>query len=298
MKTILIGDLHGCYDEAIDLLDAVAACASDRVIFLGDLVDRGPQPRECVDLAMKHECLLGNHEEKHLQIRQKREVDLSPDHARTRRALATEHYEYFARLPLFILLPEYGAAAIHAGALPGIPIPSQDLSSIACTMHQSAGAQELLAVQGPSYSLVLDESLAWPGEADFWALGVRSAARERARRGYRYGVRLRFAADRARLARLANRPSAFATSALDRRTAHRINTCSRGCARVLLMCVSSRACEHLSSAGWFSFWRAVVVSHRSRLCNRIQSRLHRSCRARPLARAPVWSPLPFPLLMR
>jgi len=124
-RTILIGDLHGCYDEALELLLAVAA-PNDRVIFLGDLVDRGPQPRECVELAMKHECLLGNHEEKHLQIRKKREEDLSPDHARTRRTLGPEHYDYFAKLPTFIALPEFGAVAIHAGAMPGVPIAAQD----------------------------------------------------------------------------------------------------------------------------------------------------------------------------
>jgi hypothetical protein len=56
-RTIVIGDLHGCYEEAVELLDRVAACESDRVIFAGDLVDRGPMPRECVELAMQHECI-------------------------------------------------------------------------------------------------------------------------------------------------------------------------------------------------------------------------------------------------
>ncbi len=125
-RTILIGDLHGCYDEAVELLDRVAASASDRVIFLGDLVDRGPKPRECVELAMRHSCILGNHEEKHLQQRRRKDSALSPDHLRTRRALGDEHYAYFERLPKFILLPEHGAAAVHAGAMPGVPIPSQD----------------------------------------------------------------------------------------------------------------------------------------------------------------------------
>src|SRR5262245_42621663 len=60
-RVIVIGDLHGCYDEAIELLDRVAACASDRVVFAGDLVDRGPKRRECVELAMRHESILGNH---------------------------------------------------------------------------------------------------------------------------------------------------------------------------------------------------------------------------------------------
>jgi hypothetical protein len=125
-RTIIIGDLHGCHDEAVDLLDKLAVSASDRVIFLGDLVDRGPKPRECVELAMKFECILGNHEEKHLQQRHRPDQDLSPGHLETRRALGPEHFAYFESLPTFLELPEFGAAAVHAGAMPGVPIPRQD----------------------------------------------------------------------------------------------------------------------------------------------------------------------------
>jgi serine/threonine protein phosphatase 1 len=126
MRTIVIGDLHGCYEEASALLDLLAVTEKDRVIFAGDLVDRGPKNRECVELAMRHECILGNHEEKHLQQRKRKDEDLSPDHLRTRRALSDSHYEYFAKLPTFIRLPEFGAVVVHAGVMPGVAIESQD----------------------------------------------------------------------------------------------------------------------------------------------------------------------------
>jgi diadenosine tetraphosphatase ApaH/serine/threonine PP2A family protein phosphatase len=125
-RTIVIGDLHGCYDETLELLDRLAVGSSDRVIFAGDLVDRGPKPRECVELAMRHECILGNHEEKHLRQRRKPVEALLPDHAATRRALDESHLDWFATLPLFIRLPEAGAVVVHAGVLPGVPIEKQD----------------------------------------------------------------------------------------------------------------------------------------------------------------------------
>lgn len=125
-RTIVVGDLHGCFDEAVELLDRLAVGPADRVIFAGDLVDRGPKPRECVELAMRHEAVLGNHEEKHLQQRRRADDRLSPDHLGTRRALGPEHYAYLASLPLFVRLPEHGAAVVHAGALPGIPLERQD----------------------------------------------------------------------------------------------------------------------------------------------------------------------------
>jgi len=117
-RTILIGDLHGCYDEALALLDRLAVTDGDQVIFVGDLVDRGPKPRECVELAMRHACILGNHEEKHLLS--------SNHHPETRAALREEHYAYFRKLPKLIRLPEHGAVVVHAGVMPGVAIESQD----------------------------------------------------------------------------------------------------------------------------------------------------------------------------
>jgi hypothetical protein len=124
-RTIVIGDLHGCYDEAVALLRKLSAGPSDRVIFAGDLIDRGPKPRECVELAMQHECILGNHEEKHLQQRRRDSSKLSPDHLRTREALEDRHYEYLEKLPLMIRLPEVNAAVVHAGAYPGLALEAQ-----------------------------------------------------------------------------------------------------------------------------------------------------------------------------
>jgi diadenosine tetraphosphatase ApaH/serine/threonine PP2A family protein phosphatase len=127
-RTIVIGDLHGCYDEAIDLLDKLAVTSTDRVIFAGDLIDRGPQRRECLDLAMRNECILGNHEEKHLRMRHRPDSALIPDHLETRRVLANADYEYFESLPLYLLIPEAAAAVVHAGVLPGLPLAEQPAS--------------------------------------------------------------------------------------------------------------------------------------------------------------------------
>jgi len=124
-RTIVVGDLHGCRDEALDLLDKLAVTSADRVIFAGDLVDRGPDPRGCVELAMAHEAILGNHEEKHLRIRGRPAEALSPDHLRTRQALDDQHYAWLDGLPLYVRLPESNAVVVHAGVLPDRPIEAQ-----------------------------------------------------------------------------------------------------------------------------------------------------------------------------
>ncbi len=125
-RTIVIGDLHGCYDEAVELLSSLQATSSDRVIFAGDLIDRGPKPRECVELAMQHESLLGNHEERHLRQRLVPGIFLSDDHQATKDALGDRHYTYLRSLPTFLRLPEHNAAIVHAGAFPGVPLEQQE----------------------------------------------------------------------------------------------------------------------------------------------------------------------------
>jgi serine/threonine protein phosphatase 1 len=78
-----------------------------------------------VELAMQYECVLGNHEERHLQQRRLPAAKLSADHLRTREALADRHDAYLQSLPRFIRLPEHGAAVVHAGCFPGTPLDDQ-----------------------------------------------------------------------------------------------------------------------------------------------------------------------------
>jgi serine/threonine protein phosphatase 1 len=68
-RTIAIGDIHGC-DVALDiLLEELAPREDDQVIVVGDVIDRGPNTRGCIDrlLQLREKCrlvhLMGNHEE-------------------------------------------------------------------------------------------------------------------------------------------------------------------------------------------------------------------------------------------
>ena len=46
MTQLIIGDIHGCYDELQQLLDKSGISDDDEIIAIGDLFDRGPKPRE------------------------------------------------------------------------------------------------------------------------------------------------------------------------------------------------------------------------------------------------------------
>ena len=71
MRTIVIGDIHGCYDELVALIEKVQYNKeSDKLIFLGDYIDRGKDSSKVVafirDLQRQNKnviALRGNHEQ-------------------------------------------------------------------------------------------------------------------------------------------------------------------------------------------------------------------------------------------
>ena len=162
-RTFVFGDLHGMYDLTIQLMEQIGITRNDRVIFVGDLVDRGLDNDKCVELAMKHECVLGNHEEKHLFYndieRKGRDPNVQvPTHIAARKQLKPIHYDYFRSLPLFIRLPEFNAAVVHAGVWPNVPLEAQNQKHL---LHA-----QMINPEGP------DRGTKWPSKAPdgykFW----------------------------------------------------------------------------------------------------------------------------------
>lgn len=64
-KTYVISDVHGCYDQFIQLLEKIKFSDNDRLILLGDLVDRGPRSCKLLSFIMGKPNIypiLGNHD--------------------------------------------------------------------------------------------------------------------------------------------------------------------------------------------------------------------------------------------
>ena len=78
--THAIGDIHGRFDLLSSLLDFIQSDADRRhqepkVIFLGDIIDRGPNSKDCIELVTltlkrwpKSRLMLGNHDDYFLQV--------------------------------------------------------------------------------------------------------------------------------------------------------------------------------------------------------------------------------------
>jgi len=67
MATYVIGDIHGCYNELLNLLDVIKFDEKkDSLIFLGDILNRGPDSLKTIrfikSLGDRSTVILGNHD--------------------------------------------------------------------------------------------------------------------------------------------------------------------------------------------------------------------------------------------
>jgi serine/threonine protein phosphatase 1 len=64
-KFIVIGDIHGCLLQLNEILETTKVYSDHRIVFLGDYIDRGPDPEGVINTIKKYDAifLLGNHEE-------------------------------------------------------------------------------------------------------------------------------------------------------------------------------------------------------------------------------------------
>jgi len=64
-RTIVCGDIHGCFDEMMELLNHINFCEDDVLICVGDLLDRGPKSWDVANFFRNTPnafSVLGNHE--------------------------------------------------------------------------------------------------------------------------------------------------------------------------------------------------------------------------------------------
>jgi len=127
-RLIAIGDIHGCHSEFAELLGRLELTKDDRLILLGDLVNRGPDGLKVIDLAREHRALslLGNHELRLLKARRARDrKSVKESDLATFDRLREEDWKYLEAMPLTFEEPELNIVFVHGGFLPGEPWQKQ-----------------------------------------------------------------------------------------------------------------------------------------------------------------------------
>ena len=133
-RTIIIGDIHGCFDELGDLLGLINLQADDRVIAVGDLITKGPKSSQVLDLFIndpRFSSVVGNHDRAIRQYLRGEPVPLTKQQRDVIQQLDDDRQRYaqFLRsLPYIIELPSH--LIVHAGIRPGVALDEQMASDL------------------------------------------------------------------------------------------------------------------------------------------------------------------------
>ena len=124
-RLIFIGDVHGCYDELVELLARLAPSPNDVVVSVGDIVTKGPAADRCLDLW--RECgylaVQGNNEIKLLESARPLLRWLSRDRVLRRGDLL----RFIESWPIVIDFPAIAVTAVHGGFLPQMRVTAEEV---------------------------------------------------------------------------------------------------------------------------------------------------------------------------
>ena len=129
-RTMIVGDVHGMLQELEALMVKLAPTTEDTVVFVGDLVDKGPDSPGVVgfvrELADRVPVVLveGNHEDKHRQFRRNKTVhpdvaanmaSRSPELASITDGMSDADVAFLDTAVPFHRVPEHNLLVVHGG---------------------------------------------------------------------------------------------------------------------------------------------------------------------------------------
>ena len=171
IRDIVIGDVHGCLEELDELLRTIEYTTTDRLVFVGDLVDRGPDSAGMVRRVRELSaiCVMGNHDEwyrrndRHEAVRlstgKKNPMRKNPEKEAIYAQLSAVDLAWLAALPLYYRLDEH-TVVVHAGMSPGIPVEKQPTQSLLRMRY-------LRRATGQMWNMASEELLT-PDVAAYW----------------------------------------------------------------------------------------------------------------------------------
>ncbi|MFB6227821.1 MAG: metallophosphoesterase family protein [Halobacteriales archaeon] len=107
----VVGDVHGCRETLVELLDSIAPAGENLVVLVGDLVRKGPDSKGVIDIVRNRENVLsirGNNEQKLIDGRKRLP------------SLSSEDVSFLESLPLAIGWEN--SLVVHGGIDPQKPV--------------------------------------------------------------------------------------------------------------------------------------------------------------------------------
>ncbi len=196
MRTFVIGDLQGCYDPLVKLLEKIEYNPNnDHLWFVGDVINRGPKSLECLRfvketvLAGRGKMVLGNHDFHLLAAysgleKYKSKSDTLDDILEAEDC--DQLVDWLRHQPLIVKHPVYEAAMVHAGIPPQWTVTQAQAYASEVTEH----------LQNDQWQVFLREHL-FGNQSDQWQAHI--SGWERIRYIVNAFVRMRLCDERGQL---------------------------------------------------------------------------------------------------
>ena len=156
MRTIIVGDIHGCIREFEDILIASGHCTNSRLILVGDLINKGPESFQVLKLAkeIKAEVVLGNHEAGFLKYcRLRNGIDEQhPVYEALISEMGEDYEDYLAWIeswPAYIEDKEF--IVVHGGLVPGKKLNEMSTKSLTTIRTWDGKGKDLKAKSNPAW---------------------------------------------------------------------------------------------------------------------------------------------------
>eukprot|EP01080_Neovahlkampfia_damariscottae_P005718 gene5718-9538_t len=133
-RFIFIGDVHGCFDELMKLLNKCNYDEKkDKIVFVGDIIGKGPKSKDVLSFSISNEveCVRGNHEHFILQWwiseyqKEPNELILPSSHQKLCQELSENDWKWLLNLPFHLQVKKF--FVVHAGINPYISIENQSI---------------------------------------------------------------------------------------------------------------------------------------------------------------------------
>lgn len=156
---LVIGDVHGCYDELRELLEQQNISEESNntcIIFVGDLINKGPKNAQVVKLArnLRAYSVRGNHDEVCLsewEKAQQKNGQLS-DKFSWMNQLTPQDIQWLYDMPYTISVPSRNFIVVHAGLVPGRSLKEQDPKDMITMRNvvEDESEEQYIATKGDS----------------------------------------------------------------------------------------------------------------------------------------------------
>ncbi|KNA98852.1 hypothetical protein FOXG_03073 [Fusarium oxysporum f. sp. lycopersici 4287] len=144
-RLVVVGDIHGMLDPFEKLLKKIEFNPkTDHVIAVGDMINKGPKSSEVVArlMELKASAVRGNHEDRvilawrglssqqgvaaYLDTKDAAKHRGEEAYLKTARSLSEAQMTWLRNLPVIISAESMALYFVHAGLVPGVPLPQQD----------------------------------------------------------------------------------------------------------------------------------------------------------------------------